>query len=200
MNIKQHVIRQTEKEYSARARLVMMAFDGLIFLYGIPAFLFWLSTTGNDRWQFKSSPALSACCVVAGGLGLCLALWTVWVQFHHARGTPVPIMATKKLLTDRPYSFCRNPMVLGTLALYFSIAICTSSFKPVLAVLLFSIFLLTYVKLVEEKEMSLRFGDEYSRYKQGTPFIIPRLSFHSRKDTAQAAPTTSDAAPKRETK
>jgi protein-S-isoprenylcysteine O-methyltransferase Ste14 len=97
------------------------------------------------------------------------------VQFHHARGTPVPIMATQTLLTGGPYAFCRNPMVLGTLVGYFSIAVFTASFLPVLAVLLFALFLLSYIKLVEEKEMSLRFGDEYIRYQQSTPFLIPNL-------------------------
>ena len=66
-------------------------------------------------------------------------------------------------------------MVFGTLVCYFSIAIFTGSFLPVLAVLLFALFLLTYIKLVEEKEMSLRFGDEYTRYKQSAPFLIPNL-------------------------
>ena len=153
-----------------------MACESLIFVFGIPAFLFWLAATGSDRWRFKSSPALLVLCLVLAALGLCLALWTVWVQFRHARGTPVPIMATKKLLTDKPYSFCRNPMALGTLVFYFSIATVTSSFKPVLAVIVFALFLIAYIKLIEEKEMTLRFGDEYARYKQSTPFIIPRFS------------------------
>jgi protein-S-isoprenylcysteine O-methyltransferase Ste14 len=117
-------------------------------------------------------------------LGLCLALWTVWAQFRHARGTPVPLMATKKVLTDKPYSYCRNPMALGTLLFYFGIAAVTSSFRAVFAVFLFALFLLIYIKLIEEKEVSLRFGEEYSRYTQRTPFIIPRLSpFKSRSKT-----------------
>lgn len=102
----------------------------------------------------------------------------------HARGTPVPIMATKKLLTDKPYSFRRNPMVLEITVSYFSIATFTSSFMTVLAVFLFALFLIAYIKFIEEKEMSLRFGDEYSRYKQSTPFIIPRLSLLKRKARA----------------
>ena len=176
MNLWQHIARLARKEYSAGARLVAMAGESLVFVFGIPASLFWLSAAGSDRWRFKSSPALSVICLVAAALGLLLALWTVWEQFHHARGTPVPIMATKKLLTDKPYSLCRNPMVLGTLIFYFGIAVFTSSYKPMLAVFLFGLFLTAYVKLVEEKEMALRFGDEYSRYKQSAPFIFPRLS------------------------
>lgn len=184
MNLWQHIAQLARKEYSASARLVAMAGESLIFVFGIPAFLFWLAAAGSDRWRFESSPALSVFCVGLAALGLGFALWTCWVQFHHARGTPVPIMATQKLLTDKPYSFCRNPMVLGTLVCYFSIAVFTASFLPMLAVLLFGLCLLAYIKLVEEKEMSLRFGDEYTRYKQSTPFIIPRLMSFRRKPKA----------------
>jgi len=66
-------------------------------------------------------------------------------------------------------------MALGTIMLYFGIAIFAASFTAVLAVVVFALLLLTYIRLVEEKEMSLRFGDEYSQYKQRIPFIIPRL-------------------------
>ena len=181
MNIWRHFTRQAQKEHSARARLTAIACGSLVFVFGIPAVLFWLSAVGSDRWRFKSSPVLVVVCLVLAGLGLSLALWTVWTQFRRARGTPVPIMATKKLLTDGPYSLCRNPMALGTFVFYFSIAALTSSFIPGLAVFLFALVLVAYVKLIEEKEMSLRFGDEYSRYRQNTPFIVPRLSFLRRK-------------------
>jgi protein-S-isoprenylcysteine O-methyltransferase Ste14 len=180
MNLWQHIAHLSRKEHSIGARLAAMAGESLIFVFGIPASLFWLAAAGSDRWRFESSFELLALCVAFTTLGLGFALWTCWVQFHRARGTPVPIMATQKLLTDVPYSFCRNPMVFGTLVCYFSIAVLTGSFLPVLAVLFFALFLLSYIKLVEEKEMALRFGDEYIRYKQNTPFIIPRLmSFRS---------------------
>ncbi len=66
-------------------------------------------------------------------------------------------------------------MALGTLAFYFGIAVFTASFKPVLAVLIFAICLLAYNKFIEEKELSARFGEEYARYKESTPFLVPRI-------------------------
>jgi len=38
---------------------------------------------------------------------------------------------------------------------------------------LFAALLIAYLKLVEEKELQLRFGSEYVEYKQKTPFMIP---------------------------
>ncbi|MHB8901102.1 MAG: methyltransferase family protein [Thermoguttaceae bacterium] len=85
------------------------------------------------------------------------------------------LVATQKLLTDGPYSFCRNPMALGTLVFYFSIAVVASSLKALLAVALLTVCLLVYIRLIEEKEMEQRFGQAYSRYRQRTPFIMPRV-------------------------
>ena len=175
MNIWQHFSRLAQKEYPAGARLTAMACESLIFVFGIPASLFWLAATGSDRWRFESSPVLIVVYLVLAALGLSLGVWTVWVQFRYARGTPVPIMATKKLLTNGPYSLCRNPMALGTFVCYFGVAAATSSFRAVFAVAIFTFVLLAYIKLIEEKEASFRFGDEYVRYKQSTPVIIPRL-------------------------
>lgn len=177
MKIWQRLVRQAEKEYSAGARLAAIGCEGLIFVFGIPGILFWLSTVGGDRWRLRLSPVLSACCLVVAALGLLLALWTVWVQFRHARGTPAPVMATKKLLTDRPYALCRNPMALGTVLFYGGISIYTSSFAAMSAALVLSLCLVAYIKFIEEKEISARFGDEYRQYKQSTSFIIPRFPF-----------------------
>jgi protein-S-isoprenylcysteine O-methyltransferase Ste14 len=33
-----------------------------------------------------------------------------------------------------------------------------------------------YIKLVEEKELAARFGEEYRAYREGAPFILPRLT------------------------
>ena len=34
---------------------------------------------------------------------------------------------------------------------------------------------IAYHKKIEEKELLIRFGDEYRRYKAKTPFLIPRF-------------------------
>ena len=33
--------------------------------------------------------------------------------------------------------------------------------------------LLVYLKLIEEKELEMRFGQDYLEYKKNTPFILP---------------------------
>ena len=38
---------------------------------------------------------------------------------------------------------------------------------------IFAAMLISYLKIIEEKELQMRFGDEYIEYKKKTPFIIP---------------------------
>ena len=87
----------------------------------------------------------------------------------------MPLMATQKLIIQPPYSYCRNPMALGAIGMYLGVAILFRSLGAVILVLLTASLLLIYIKLVEEKEMQIRFGQEYLAYKQQTPFLIPRF-------------------------
>jgi protein-S-isoprenylcysteine O-methyltransferase Ste14 len=182
MGILNWVIRKAKKEYSRKNRIVAIAFESLIFLIFIPSLLVYFSILENDR------VLKSGCFVflITGGFiaicGVSLALWSVWVQFHKARGTPIPIMATKQLLTSKPYSFCRNPMALGTILFYVGISIIARSYLSFAVTIVFTSFLIVMIKVFEEKEMALRFGDSYIRYKKKTPFLIPRIHWLRKKD------------------
>ena len=64
-------------------------------------------------------------------------------------------------------------MTLGTIMAYSGIVVMIGSYTSLLFVVLFTMILIAYIKLVEEKELELRFGKEYVDYKNDTPFIIP---------------------------
>jgi len=182
MSIWNWIIRQAKKEYSRRARLAAIAFEAFIFLVIIPSLLVYLSTLENGR---TSKSGCSVFFVIGGFIAMCgisLAFWTIWVQFHKAHGTPIPIMATKKLLTNKPYSFCRNPMALGTILLYIGTSIIARSYLSVGATIVVTLFLIVMIKVFEEKEMALRFGESYMRYKKETPFLIPRVHLLRKSD------------------
>lgn len=171
-------LRQARREYQPRQRLLAMAFEGVIFLALLPYLLFRLGAAidGWMGWPTLRYPPLNA---VVGGMitlgGWLLAIWTIYVQFTVGRGTPVPLMATQKLIIQPPYSYCRNPMVLGTIGVFIGLAIVFGSIGSLLLVLIAITLLLIYVRRVEEREMVLRFGEEYLEYKRQTPFLIPRI-------------------------
>ena len=85
------------------------------------------------------------------------------------------MMPTQKLLTTGPFRYCRNPMTLGTILAYGGLTIAAGTPAGLTIVILLASLLLLYLKLVEEKELAERFGDEYLAYKREVPFILPRM-------------------------
>jgi protein-S-isoprenylcysteine O-methyltransferase Ste14 len=158
---------------------------GLLFVFLIPWVLIRFVPKLDTIFHF---PPLSfgAVNIILGILlilfGGVFALWSVLSQLLKADGTPVPIVPTKKLLVNGPFLYCRNPMTFGTILIYLGIGILVGSLAAILLVFLFGAALITYIKLVEEKELEMRFGPDYVTYKSATPFIIPRMFPGKRKE------------------
>ena len=108
--------------------------------------------------------------IIIGGV---VAMWTIIAQIRLASGTPFPMLPTKKLLIVGPFKYCRNPMTLGTIIAYAGVSILIGSFTALIATSILAAVLISYLKLIEEKELQMRFGSEYVEYKEKTPFIIP---------------------------
>ena len=109
-------------------------------------------------------------------VGWFFASWSVYTQHRIGRGTPVPVVPTRRLITSGPYKYCRNPMAFGTLLLYIGLSLIFNSISAIfILVALVLVPLLLFIKIVEEKELEIRFGHEYTEYKEKTPFLIPRL-------------------------
>lgn len=107
-------------------------------------------------------------------VGWPFALWAVYIQYKIGKGTPLPVVPTQKLIISGPYRYCRNPMMFGTLLFYCGLAIILNSLSMLFLIMLIILFITIYLKLVEEKELEARFGEEYLEYKKRTPFMIPR--------------------------
>jgi len=165
-----------DQENSLRKNLVFLIIGALIFPTSIPAILVFLLPLLDKRIGIGSFFAGNANILIGilfilmGGT---LAFWTIIAQIILASGTPFPMLPTRKLLVLGPFKYCRNPMTLGTLMAYGGIAVMVGSVASLVFVVLFAMLLISYIKLVEEKELVLRFGTEYLDYKKDTPFIIP---------------------------
>jgi protein-S-isoprenylcysteine O-methyltransferase Ste14 len=81
---------------------------------------------------------------------------------------------TRKLVTTGVYAYTRNPMVIGYsllpvgMGLMFQSPGMTVSISPIVFIVNILI-----VKLKEEPSMKARFGAEYIRYVEKTPFLFP---------------------------
>jgi len=176
------------REYSKNQRVIAVISGGFIF-WIITPFLIVILSHPIDQWvglpKFVYgiiNPLIGLFLIIAGWL---FANWTVKVQFSLGKGTPIPLMATQKLVVKKPYTYCRNPMTLGTTAFYLGIAIWMGSLSALGLSFIYPVWIIIYIKLFEEKELEERFGAEYLEYKRETPFLIPRFrnsggSFHGK--------------------
>jgi protein-S-isoprenylcysteine O-methyltransferase Ste14 len=168
----------SEREYSEAQRMMAVIFGGIVF-WIIISFFIVVGSAFIDSWLSLPrifhrgvNPIIALVLMVTGWL---FANWTVKAQFSFGKGTPIPLMATQKLVVKRPYTYCRNPMTLGTTAFYIGIAIWTGSLSALCLSLIYPVVILIYIKLIEEKELEQRFGLEYLEYKRRTPFLIPHF-------------------------
>jgi protein-S-isoprenylcysteine O-methyltransferase Ste14 len=91
-------------------------------------------------------------------------------------GAPFAIALTKRLATDRFYAWTRNPMVLASLAFLASLGLRLGSWWFIgWALLLVGPVMVLFLKVYEERELEIRFGEPYLAYRRRTPFLIPRV-------------------------
>jgi protein-S-isoprenylcysteine O-methyltransferase Ste14 len=170
--------RLTQRQYGEGQRLTALLVGQVLFWIGFPLFIvagsFYLDSWLHlPRFVYGlANPIVALLLILPGGL---LAEWAVYVQFSLGRGTPLPVVATRRLIKERPYTYCRNPMALGTTIVYLGVAIWVGSLSAVVLASIYPSVIVMYTKLIEEKELEKRFGWEYVEYKERTPFVIPRL-------------------------
>lgn len=105
--------------------------------------------------------------------GLGLLGWCV-LRFARSHGTPVPFNPPKELIVSGAYLWIRNPMVTGIFTSLFGIGFLLNSLGIVLVwTPLYIVIHLIELKLVEEPELELRFGEAYKVYKRDVPMFVP---------------------------
>jgi protein-S-isoprenylcysteine O-methyltransferase Ste14 len=168
-----------DQDTTSRNRILALGFGALIFPTLIPVLLIFVLPQVDKTLGISSfhtgwgNIVFGVLAIIIGGI---VAIWTIVIQISLASGTPFPMLPTKKLLIVGPFKYCRNPMTLGTVIAYAGVAIWVGSWSALMAVALLAGMLICYLKLIEEKELEMRFGSEYVEYKRTTPFIIPDLT------------------------
>jgi protein-S-isoprenylcysteine O-methyltransferase Ste14 len=88
---------------------------------------------------------------------------------------PLRLM-TEKFIKGGIRHHIRNPMSLGAYLFLIAYSIRFPSTYLLLATLIGLIPAhIFYLKIYEEKELELKFGEEYLKYKKETPFLLPRI-------------------------
>ena len=120
-------------------------------------------------------------------LGCLFVLWSNLFLVLRGKGGPTDIAGieisprTKKLVSDGPYRYTRNPMVFGVHSLYFSLTLFLNSLGCLLVLAFFYFTIVRWVVLQEEKRLLKDFGSEYAAYREKTSMFFPHPHQRSRK-------------------
>ncbi len=179
MKLVDKLVAVSQNPTPAKSRVTAVVAPIFVFFFLFPTLLFLIPNFLLDKWlnlpTFGGTAVTSIIGSVLIGLGVFFLLWTIKAQREIGKGTPMPLMATQKLIIQKPYSYCRNPLAFGLLNFYFGIAVFMGSISSVAAVSVFTAVILSYIKFIEEKELEKRYGHDYTAYKQTTPFLFPKL-------------------------
>lgn len=107
--------------------------------------------------------------------GFILCYKTVRLFLTEGKGTPAPWNPPKKLVVKGPYCYVRNPMITGAILIFAFETILLKSWAIAIWMTVFFTGKTLYFVFVEEKELTKRFGNSYTQYKNNVPRWIPRL-------------------------
>jgi len=154
------------------ALITTLVHFSLMVLFGMAIIRAIISHQDWSGWTLAIPVAIGLPLVAISGAA---ALATVLNLALRGLGAPFAIALSKRLAVDWLYAWTRNPMVLAALALLVALGIWFQSALFVLwAVLLVTPALLLFVKVYEERELEIRFGEPYLEYKSRTPMLFPR--------------------------
>jgi len=153
---------------------------GPLFLLLVPYALYELSLIIGLNIKLTDNPDLrNIIAAIIFIIGMTFAIWSLIIMHKIGKGGPLQGAGveispkTQKLIIIGPYRYTRNPMMFGSCAYYYSLAVFCNSLSYILVVTGFVIIALVYLKLSEEKRLLKDFGTEYENYRKQVSFFIP---------------------------
>ena len=127
-----------------------------------------------DTWRGLSLPIPRGAAMVGVIVTGVLSALTVVNLALSGLGAPFAVALSRRLATGWLYSRTRNPMVLAFLAWLVTVGLwLQSALFLVWALIVPAPALLLYVRVFEERELDIRFGEAYRHYKARTSFLWP---------------------------
>lgn len=105
--------------------------------------------------------------------GLGIRMWSIF----HIGGRK-----SRELVTEGPYSLCRNPLYVGTLLMVIGAGMCFENVPMLAAVLVVFVPVHLIAVRLEEKHLEALFPTDYPSYKRTVPRFLPRFRSYKRKD------------------
>jgi protein-S-isoprenylcysteine O-methyltransferase Ste14 len=131
----------------------------------------------------KHEPSPSTALVIVGSILFLsfasLGLTSGFFMARHGSGTPLPIDSTKKLVIVGPYSYIRNPMAIAGIGQAIAISVIYQSLPIFIYSLLGFVVWNYFVRPIEEKDLLLKFGNDFSLYTKNVKCWVPRKKAYS---------------------
>ena len=140
----------------------------VIFVIGIPALM--VLVAENDWIHIQRDTLKWSLLALLAIAGLALSIWSIVYMRRVGEGNPFDAFnhevapRTKRLLTDGPYAYSRNPMLVGIYVYHIGWLLLLMSIWPVV-IFIVEVILLTLQVRSEEKRLEADFGEEYLQYK-----------------------------------
>jgi len=167
----------TQKSYSTSYKILSLIPGTIVFLVLSPLVLFYFSRYLSRfipiTWPRTFEIAIA---VVALLLAITLMSWGMLSLWIHGKGTPAPIAPTRDIVTTGAYKYCRNPIELGTDLYFLALGTWLDTLNTgILCMVLGMMLGYGYIKIIEERELKLRFGERYEKYLASPPLFLPNF-------------------------
>lgn len=103
----------------------------------------------------------------------------IWCTFY------IGNRKSKEIVTEGPYSLCRNPLYIGTFLLAIGVGLCFENLAMLLLIPAIIIPVHIITTRMEETNLEAKFGESYRIYKQKVPRFWPRFSNYHSPDTIE---------------
>ncbi len=137
-----------------------------------------LAVFGGPSWPIDSVVGFAVEC--AGYLfllgGLAVRIWSILY---------IGGRKSHRLVTDGPYSLCRNPLYVGTLLLAIGAGLCFENLLMLIAAVGIVLPVHLIAARLEERHLAASFPTEYPAYRQQVPAFLPRLANYRRRDVLE---------------
>ncbi len=111
-----------------------------------------------------------------------VAAWMIFIAGASLRWWATLFIGGRKmgeLITQGPYSMCRNPLYLGTLLIAFSVAIFLQSLTLLLAMFVVGAIYLWITVPIEERRLLAIHGERFTTYCQQVPRLLPNFALYT---------------------
>ena len=159
--------------YYLQKTLLQCSIIWSVFLLALPLTIVAIEhQLGISRFSFRGQWVVGIALLIGFSA---LNLWSGGILSRRGEGTPLPLECPRKLVLTGPYSYVRNPMAIAGLGQGFAVVLWLGSWAGLVYVAL-GVLVWNYgARPPEERDLSMRFGASYERYRQSVRCWWPRL-------------------------